>query len=45
MGVTNTAYYAGWMLYYTLNGLFISLVFMGVLSAAGLFKDSSVSFG
>lgn len=45
MGASNTAYYAGWMVYYLLNGIFLSLVFIGVLTGAGLFSGSNTSFG
>lgn len=45
MGASNMAYYSGWIVYYLLNGIFLSVVFIGVLTAAGLFKDSNISFG
>jgi hypothetical protein len=45
MGASNTAYYAGWMAYYLLNGIFLSLVFVGALTAAGLINNSTTSFG
>lgn len=45
MGVSNAAYYAGWMAYFLLNGLFLSLVFIGVLTGAGLLSESTVGFG
>lgn len=45
MGASNTAYYAGWMAYYLINGIFLSLVFIGILTAAGLINSSNTSFG
>jgi hypothetical protein len=36
MGASNIAYYTAWMYYFILNGLFLSLVFIGILAAAGL---------
>ena len=44
-GVSNAAYYSAWLLYYILNGLFISAVFMAGLAAAGLLSVAKVSFG
>lgn len=45
MGMSNTAYYCAWMVFYLIDGFIISLIFMGILSAAGIFAGSSLSFG
>jgi hypothetical protein len=45
MGTSNAAYYCAWLAFYLLNGIFISLIFIGALSAAGLLTGSSASFG
>ena len=45
MGTSNAAYYSGWLVFNVLNGFFISLLFIGVLEAAGLFSESTGSFG
>lgn len=44
MGLSNAAYYCAWMLFYIINGLFLSVIFIGVLEAAGIFNDMGISF-
>lgn len=45
MGTTNSAYFTGWFLFFILNGVFLSAVYVGTLQGLGVFKESTVSFG
>lgn len=45
MGISNAAYYSGWMVFSLLNGIFISTVFIGILASTGLFSGIGTSFG
>lgn len=45
MGTSNAAYYSGWLVFNILNGVYISLLFIGILEAIGLFSESTASFG
>lgn len=45
MGTTNSAYFAGWLLFFILNGVFLSVIYVGALQGIGVFNDASVSFG
>jgi hypothetical protein len=45
MGTTNSAYFSGWFMFFISNGVFLSVVYIGLLHIVGAFKDSSVSFG
>ena len=45
MGTSNAAYYSGWMVFSILNGIFISVVFIGLLAATGLLSGTGASFG
>ena len=44
MGLSNAAYYSGWIVFYLIDGLIISVIFMGILSAANVFT-SFLPFG
>lgn len=45
MGVSNRAYYSGWMAFFILNGIFLSVVFISIINGIGVFNNLSVSFG
>ena len=45
MGASNAAYYSGWLFFSILNGIYISLLFIGILDAIGLFSEANNSFG
>ncbi len=45
MGLSKMAYFAGWMVFYLLNCLCISLILIGSLTVAGALDDYSLSFG
>ena len=45
MGASNASYYSGWLVFNILNGIYISLLFIGILEAIGLFSETSYSFG
>jgi hypothetical protein len=45
MGASNAAYYSGWMVFSLLNGIFISAVFIGILTATGLLSGTGAGFG
>jgi hypothetical protein len=40
MGLSNAGYFAGWFTYFILNGVFLSVLFMGLLASAGVFNDT-----
>ncbi len=44
MGLSNAAYYCAWMFFYILNGLFLSIIFVGILEGVGIFNDIGISF-
>ena len=45
MGTTNSAYLTGWFMFFILNGVFLSVVYVGTLQGLGVFNNSTVSFG
>jgi len=45
MGVSNSAYFTGWFTFFIINGIFLSVVFIGLLASVGVFNDSSFTFG
>jgi hypothetical protein len=45
MGVSNSAYLTGWLTFFIINGVFLSVVFIALLHAAGIFSSSSFTIG
>jgi len=45
MGVTNSAYFSAWFSFFLLNGIFLSVVFIGLLALVGVFDNSGFTFG
>lgn len=45
MGISNGAYYMGWIVFNLINGLAVSLIFIGVLAITGLFSGEDTNFG
>ncbi len=45
MGATNAAYYSGWMVFFIINGAILSLIYINVLNAIGIFKEAPVGLG
>ena len=45
MGATNLAYFSGWFVFFILNGLILSLIFVGLIIVSGVLSTSYLSYG